>query len=78
MPSTAYLTVWDILPVENGFLVVYPDERNPEVCAKIPDMPNFFSVFNEGERWCSLMECETAADLNRKTVSGSIRVDSRK
>ena len=73
LPSTAYLTVWDILPVENGFLVVYPDERNPEVCAKIPDMPNFFSVFNEGERWCSLMECETAADLNDLTISGKIR-----
>lgn len=73
LPSTAYLTVWDILPVENGFLVVYPDERNPEMCAKIPDMPNFFSVFNEGERWCSLMECETAADLNDLTISGKIR-----
>lgn len=73
LPSTGYLTVWDILPVEGGFLVVYPDDRNPEVCAKIPDMPNFFSVFSEGERWCSLMECETAADLNELTVSGGIR-----
>ncbi|MBR1972607.1 MAG: nucleoside kinase [Oscillospiraceae bacterium] len=73
MPSTAYLTVWDILPADGGFVFVYPDDQNPEVCAKVPSMPNFFSVFNEGERWCTLMECETVADLNDLTTSGRIR-----
>ena len=73
LPSTAYLTVWDIVPAENGFILVYPDDQNPDVCAKVPDMPNFFAVFAEGERWCSLMECETVADLNELTQSGKIR-----
>ena len=73
MPSTGYLTVWDILPADGGFVFVYPDDRDPEVCAKVPAMPNFFSVFAEGERWCSLMECETVADLNDLTTSGRIR-----
>ena len=36
-------------------------------------MPNFFSVFNEGERWGELMECQTVADLNDLTNSGRIR-----
>ena len=52
MPSTGYLTVWDILPADGGFLFVYPDDQNPALCAKVPSMPNFFSVFSEGERWC--------------------------
>ena len=73
MPSTAWLTVWDILPADGGLVFVYPDDQNPEVCAKVPDIPNFFSVFTEGERWCTLMECETAADLNDLTTSGRIR-----
>ena len=73
MPSTAYLTVWDILPADGGFVFVYPDEQNPQCCAKVPAMPNFFSVFSEGDRWCSLMECETVADLNELTNSGRIR-----
>ena len=73
MPSTAWLTVWDILPADGGLVFVYPDDQNPEVCAKVPTMPNFFSVFTEGERWCTLMECETAADLNDLTTSGRIR-----
>ncbi|MBP3927574.1 MAG: nucleoside kinase, partial [Clostridium sp.] len=73
MPSTGYLTVWDILPADGGFVFLYPDDENPDLCAKVPSMPNFFSVFNEGERWCTLMECETVADLNDLTTSGRIR-----
>lgn len=73
MPSTGYLTVWNIIPADGGFVFVYPDDQNPEVCAKVPSMPNFFSVFSEGERWCQLMECETVADLNDLTLSGGIR-----
>lgn len=73
MPSTGYLRVWDIVPIDGGFIFVYPDDGNPERCAKVPAMPNFFNVFTEGERWCQLMECETVADLNDLTTSGRIR-----
>ena len=73
MPSTAYLTVWDIIPADGGFVFVYPDDQDPRGCAQVPSMPNFFSVFSEGERWCALMECETVADLNDLTTSGRIR-----
>ena len=72
-PDTGYLTVWDILSADGGFLFVYPDDGNPDVTAKLLPMPNFFGVFNEGERWCRLMECETVADLNDLTISGRIR-----
>ena len=72
-PSTGYLTVWDILPADGGFIFVYPKDENPDVLAQCPSMPNFFNVFHEGERWCSLMECETVADLNDLTTSGHIR-----
>lgn len=73
MPSTGYLTVWDIFPADGGFLFVYPDDRNPNVTAGLRAMPNFFSVFTEGKRWGELMECETVADLNDLTTSGRIR-----
>ena len=73
MPSTGFLTVWDVIPAENGFIFVYPDDQNPEKMADVPSMPNFFSVFSEGERWCTLMECETVADLNDMVQSGRIR-----
>ena len=73
VPSTGYLTVWDIVPADGGFVFVYPDDADPKKCAALPAMPNFFSVFSEGERWCQLMECATVADLNDLTRSGRIR-----
>ena len=72
-PDTGYLTLWDILPADGGFIILYPDENNPDTLAKMPSMPNFFSMFAEGERWCQLMECETVADLNELTRNGRIR-----
>ena len=72
-PDTGYVTVWDLLPADGGFVLLYPDNENPEQLAPMPSMPNFFSVFAEGERWCQLMECETVADLNELTASGRIR-----
>ena len=73
MPSTGYLTVWDIREAEGGFLFVYPDSKNPDQVAKFLESPNFFRVFSEGERWGQLMECKTVADLNDLTTSGRIR-----
>ncbi|MGN1016000.1 MAG: nucleoside kinase [Faecousia sp.] len=73
LPSSGYLTVWDILPADGGVVLVYPDSADPDRCAALTAMPNFFSVFSEGERWCQLMECETVADLNDLTLSGGIR-----
>ena len=72
-PSTDYLTVWDVLSADGGFLFVFPDDLDPDRLAKLSPMPQFFSVFSEGERWCRLMECQNVADLNELTVSGRIR-----
>ena len=73
MPSTGYLTVWDIIAVDGGFMFIFPDPLNPDFLAQFNQMPNFFRVFNEGERWCSLLECESVADLNDLVNSGRIR-----
>lgn len=73
LPSSGYVTIWDILPADEGFVLLYPDDLNPQHHAEFTARPNFFHVFAEGEHWGELMECETVADLNRLTVSGQIR-----
>ena len=72
-PSTGYLKVWDLLPAEGGFLFIYPDPDNPDRVADFHEMPYFLSVFQEGKRWCELMECENVTDLNELVNSGKIR-----
>ena len=72
-PSTGYVKVWDVLPADRGFLFLFPDDQNPDQVGNYQHMPHFIGVFNEGERWCELMECETVADLNALVESGRIR-----
>ncbi len=73
MPSTGYVKVWDILPVAGGFMFLFPDPLNPDQLATFTQMPNFFRVSNEGERWCTLLDCQSVADLNELVESGKIR-----
>ena len=73
LPSMGYLTVWDILPAEDGLLFVYPNETCPDAVAQYTPMPNFVQVNRESKQWCTLMECETVADLNDLVRNGKIR-----
>lgn len=72
-PSMGYLLVWDLKETENGFLFIYPDDKNPDMVAPYNPMPNFVNINVLGKRWCELMECETIADLNELTGSNQIR-----
>ncbi len=72
-PSTGYLQVWNICPVDGGFMFLFPDDNAPDTAAKYEQMPKFLNVCLEGERWCELMCCETVADLNELVGNGKIR-----
>ena len=72
-PSTGYLQVWELMPGKGGFYLIYPDNACPDTVAKYVDMPNFQAVTDEAARWCTLMECDTVADLNELVHNGKIR-----
>ena len=72
-PSTGYLTVWQLLDADGGFVFVMPDDADPDRVAPYSDSPQFLQVFTEGQRWCELMECENVAELNALVHSGGIR-----
>lgn len=72
-PSTGYLTVWDMKAAEGGFLFLFPEDGQPDAVGTYRHLPQLFGVYNEGERWCELMACETVADLNELVDNGQIR-----
>ncbi len=72
-PSTGYMKVWDVLEAENGILVLYPDDNDPDRIASYQKLPKLFSVSRECERWRSLMDCENIADLNDLVGNCKIR-----
>lgn len=73
LPSTGYLTVWDMAPAPGGVMFLYPDPKDPDKPAVYKPMPNLSAAFSETERWCELMNCATAADLNELRSSGHLR-----
>ena len=72
-PSTGYLRSYDILPAEGGFIFVFPQKKSPDRVSQYRELPNLFSVCNEGKEWGELMECETVADLNELVDNGHFR-----
>ena len=72
-PSTGYLRVWDLKSTDGGFLFLFPDDREPDSVGIYHHLPQLYGIYNEGERWCERMECETVADLNDLVESGRVR-----
>ena len=72
-PSTSYLRSWDILDAPGGFVFIYPDRDDPDKIARVPELPNLLSVYNDGKNWCELMECENVADLNTLVDTERVR-----
>lgn len=72
-PTTGYLRTFDVIPYCDGFVFVFPDNKDPDKLSHYRELPNLFAVYNEGKNWGELMQCETVADLNRLVESGNIR-----
>ena len=72
-PSTGYLTVWDMVYATGGLMFLYPDPQDPDRPCTYRELPNFTAAFREAERWCTLMDCAVAPDLNELVSSGRIR-----
>ena len=73
LPSTGYFQIWDMQQKAGGFILIFPDDAQPDLVADYRESPHFFSMFSEGERWGELMECRTVADLNELTRTDRIR-----
>lgn len=54
-------------------MFIFPNPLEPDRLAEFTQMPNFFRVCAESEHWCTLMECQSVADLNDLVCSGKIR-----
>lgn len=73
VPSTGYVTIWDLIPDgHQGLWLCYPQQENPDCAAQYQPSRNLSRVFFESESWCRLMECGTLAELNEKIEHGKL------
>ncbi|MGB9821432.1 MAG: nucleoside kinase [Pseudothermotoga sp.] len=69
-PSTGYLRYFDLEKQEDGFLLILPDQHNPQEVRKPKPLPKLSSVFLEYARWLDVIGINTVADLNEIIASG--------
>lgn len=70
VPSTGYLKKFQLMLYENGFLIRFPDRKNPDKILEFTDPAKISNVFMEQMKWCSLMGVNNVADLNEAITDG--------
>ena len=73
VPSTGYIKDFEITPYNQGFVLQFPDEKNPKTISKFTPEPKLSSIFNESEKWARIMEVDTVGALNDTISKASIR-----
>ena len=72
-PSTGYLQVWDVLPAQDGFWFLFPDNNRPDTVAEYRELPKFLRANMQVREWGKLMQCRNVSALNDMVQDGSIR-----
>lgn len=71
VPSTGYLTNWDLRMYHGGMLLIGPNKHNPTLLAPYRDQPKTFRMFSENRKWNEIMGLNTVGDLNKSLLDGN-------
>jgi len=73
VPSTGYLTVWDVQPAEGGFLLRYPRRHEPNVLQAEANLGKIQQVYVQQAKWLDLMGVEDIGRLNQTIHEDRVR-----
>ena len=72
LPSTGYVPVFRLLLHAPGMVLQMPSPQDPAHPAPFVSRPKHLASFAQSNRWCDILGCMNAADLNDMTVSGRL------
>ena len=64
-PKTGWTSIFRLLLLGNGFVMLLPNERHPTAPAAFFDRPKYLAVFNQSEKWCQILGVSNVSDLTR-------------
>lgn len=64
LPSSGYITLFDIIPFKDGLLARIPNRQNPTVLEDEIQQEKMFSIFQEYNRWNKLLHINNVSDFN--------------
>ena len=71
--NTSYLTQFDVLPEEGGFILRYPRRESPNLIRPYIPSPQLSEVFRRTEEWLTLLGVEDIGHLNQSVHDGHSR-----
>ena len=71
-PSTGMLKYFDLIPYSDGFLMLLPSRKEPEVVKPYEDRPKLFATQHAANAWGESIGIATVGDLNTAITTGSI------
>lgn len=73
VPHTGYLTAFNVLPEEDGFVLQYPRRETPNEIRPYVRSPQLTEVFRRTDEWLSLLGVEDIGNLNQAIRDGRSR-----
>ena len=73
VPSTSYLTLFELRKYRRGVLLRFPHPSDPNRIPDYVDERVLYQAFGEQSRWGKLMGIDYAFDLNRKIEEGKFK-----
>ena len=70
VPSTGYLTVFDLVPYYDGFLLRIPKPSSFSELQPYMRHDKLFGIFQEHKDWAELLNVPNVANLNEKSLNG--------
>ena len=72
VPSTGYLEYFDLLPYQNGFMLMFPG-KDPKIVAEFSSSDKLFRTLNDSAQWGIDMGIRTVGELNDVIASGRMQ-----
>ncbi len=72
-PSTGYIDCFDLIPYDEGFVLMAPRKENPTELPAFVPQEKLFNVLKTSDDWSKTLEVDNVGDLNECITNGSIR-----
>ncbi len=72
-PSTGMLKYFDLQMYADGFVLVVPNRRTPDVVDEFVPKPKLFEILKQSNTWGKMLEIDTIGALNDAVANGKIR-----
>lgn len=72
LPSTGYIRYYEVLPYEDGFLLLLPDRKTPEKLDTFEPRQKLFNALYRTTEWGYQMNVGTVGDLNDQICAGNM------